>query len=463
MNTEHYQVVIVGSGLAGMSAAKVFQKLGIRFLIVDENNNPGGQLIRKQPYADIVQGHLDSVKKAGYAMAEEISECAEFNKTSKVLGIFDNNKLFIEDARGNARLVVSDYILLATGARERFLPFKGWTLPGVVSLGASQIMMKSSGILPGKNTVVAGSGPLPYVLAGQILRSGGKVPLLIDRASLVDKMKFLTVLPTQWEKLFDGMRDMGLILHNKTKTRDRHAVLEARGDGCVEEVVYAKLDQNGKFIPGSEVTVAADSLAIGQGFVANTELAANAGCELSYQKQLGGWIVEADECLKTSVENIYIAGELSGIGGGEHSTREGELAALTIAQALGEESPENNRRISKLQQQRKRQHSLSRFIAKLSDIPVQAWTEIPDDAILCRCEDITMKDFRNALDIGLDSIPLLKRGTRMGMGRCQGRTCSPIVEELMKAHLPETVIAPQSVRFPVKPTNLSALKVVVDE
>lgn len=458
MKSEHYDIVIVGAGLAGMAAAKVFKSLGLNFLVVDENPHPGGQLIRKQPFSEksSLDGYQDGVKKNGHKLAEEFGVDSQFLQAARILGIFETRNLCLEDSQGRTRLICAEYILLATGARERFLPFKGWTLPGVLALGAGQIMMKSSGILPGRKTVVAGAGPLLYTMAGQVVRCGGQIPLLLDRASRCEQAEFFKLMPPQLAKLPEGLQNIIALKRHGSRMLTRHAVVEARGDGQVEEVVYSRIDAKGRFVPGSETTVSADSLAIGQGFVANTELAAGAGCELEFRQELGGWIVAVDDQLKTSSARIYAAGEIIGIGGGEQSLREGELAALTIAGACGTKISDAAARIRKLQKYRQAQLGFNRFLANLADVPEGCWDDLSDDTLLCRCEDVTFGDVRQAMALGLDSISLLKRGTRVGMGRCQGRTCTPIINDLLTAN--SLAAAAPSIRFPVKPVTMSALE-----
>ncbi len=461
MNSKQYDVVIVGSGLAGMAAAKAFENLDIRYLVVEENRHLGGQLIRKQTGQSPLDNYQDKIKKAGFQLANHFADSKSIVRNSRILGIFDDKRIYLEDAQGKTRVIETNFILLATGGREKFMPFKGWTLPGVMSFGGCQVMMKSSGILPGKNTVIAGGGPLLYVLSGQILRHGGKIPLILDRSSMMDKMKFLKLMPPQWAKMAQVVQDMSTITRHFTPMHSQHAVVEARGDGQLEEVVYAKLDTHGKFISATEKTVSADSLAIGQGLVANTELAVGAGCDVRYSDQLGGWIVTTDSRLKTSKDSIYAAGEITGIGGGEQSLREGELAALAIADKLKHLSDITQKRIKQLQHFRRSQFGFNTFISELSSVPTPAWDDVADDTIICRCEDITMGDIRKAMELGLDSVSLLKRGTRIGMGRCQGRTCSPILNDILTAN--NLAATSASIRFPVKPVNLISLESFSDD
>ncbi len=458
MKSEHYDIVVVGAGLAGMAAAVIFKQHGLNFLVIDENPHPGGQLIRKQPHGEqsSLDGYQDAVKKCGHKLRKEFELDSHFLQAARILGIFEACNLCLEDNLGQSRLISAEYILLATGAREHFMPFKGWTLPGVLALGAAQIMMKSSGILPGRKTVVAGAGPLLYTMAGQVVRCGGDVPLLLDRASRREQAAFFKLFPPQLAKLPEGLQNMLALKRHGSRMLTRHAVVEARGDGQVEEVVYARISRTGRVIPKSEATISADSLAIGQGFVANTELAASAGCELEFNQNLGGWIVAVDEQLKTSFSRIYAAGEITGIGGGEQSLREGELAALAIVSALGVQIGDSPLRIRKLQKYRQAQKGFNRFLANLAEVPSGCWEDLPDETILCRCEDVSFGDVRRALTLGLDSISLLKRGTRISMGRCQGRTCTPIINALLKAN--KLTATTPNIRFPVKPVLLSALE-----
>ena len=191
MRRDSFDVVIVGGGLAGLGAAHELSGCRLSVLLVDENPFPGGQLLRERPAAGGMAGARalidgltqDPVKKVGNRMVEAVRQSrVTVMSRSRVLGVWPGREVMIEDDRRRIFTLAPRYLVLATGARERFVPFEGWTLPGVVSMGAAQILMKSAGVLPGRRTVVAGAGPLLFTLGGAIVRGGGEVAAVVDRS-----------------------------------------------------------------------------------------------------------------------------------------------------------------------------------------------------------------------------------------------------------------------------------------
>ena len=185
-----YHVIIVGSGLAGLAAADILSRYGLHILVIDDNAHLGGQLLRKLPQAAAAENRFepDRLKRQGARLAARIKKGnIQVLNGTQVLGIYPEHILLVEDSRGHVSEYRADALILATGARERQLPFKGWTLPGVMSTGAAQILMKSSGILPGRKTLIGGCGPLMLVLAAEILANRGEILAVLDQSSTVNE------------------------------------------------------------------------------------------------------------------------------------------------------------------------------------------------------------------------------------------------------------------------------------
>jgi NAD(P)H-nitrite reductase large subunit len=241
-------------------------------------------------------------------------------------------------------------------------------------------------------------------------------------------------------------------------------ILEARGIDNLQEVITGRVDPAGAVIPGSESVYRSDGLAVGFGFTANIELAQLAGCDMAFNTGLGGWVVKVNEDLATTVDGIFAAGEITGIGGAAKSLIEGRLAGLTILRQMGRlRSDKRIKEISALKQARRRQIAFARhFNAQHWFAPpyMTNWiSRLPDDLLVCRCEEVSLGDLRRAIAEGFGTPAGIKKATRCGMGICQGSTCKTILLEMLSvltgqplAHLPLP-----SVRVPVKPVYLGTL------
>jgi hypothetical protein len=326
--------------------------------------------------------------------------------------------------------------------------------------------MKSSGILFSKKILIGGSGLFLYSVAHDFAKNGGTVAAVLEQTSMVDKLAFLTQVPHQFLKLAEGARYVSKLLFSGVPIRHSTKIIEARGDKYVREVITAKVDQKGAVRRGSERIYQTSALAIGYGFTPNIELPQLASCELEYEEGKGGWVVKVTDALETSVQNIYAAGEITGIGGALKSLNEGVLAALSILKKFEKiEDREFLPQFQNLTRQRKHHLSFGNYFNALYRIPVEAINAIPDETVICRCEDVTMGNIRQTLLDGFQTPGAIKRATRIGMGRCQGRICGSVLYDIVAAYTkkPGGKIPLLSVRPPVKPISLGSLVVEPEE
>ena len=542
-----YHVIIVGCGMAGMSAADTLTGHGLDILIIDENSHVGGQLIRKVPKKAALFSRIepDVMKKKGFALVRKIKKqnlkqdknASHHGMTrrvqAQVMGIFDDNRLLIrmtspdrQNKQNNGEKILTlqaEHLILATGARERYLPFKGWDLPGVISLGAAQIFMKSNGVLPARETFIAGSSPLQMVLATEMLSNGGKVTALLDENNFKKKLGFLPYAMDHWPKLMEGGFHMGKMVLARIPMRQGVRVVEACGQRSgpqgLEAIIVAKTNVKGDVIRGTETTYETRSLCMGYGFVPNIELPIQAGCDTVYDKNKGGWVVLVNDRLETSIPSVFAAGEITGIAGAKKSHVEGMLAALSILErydisadnvwnndhirppdttnhernrpidrecfhinAHGLPPTTNNesldmplainsfqiksgdqlsafeQKFRKLLSQRRRQMDYGLFLNSLCRVPSSAYAAIPDDTVICRCEEITMGAIKKSVSQGFHTTGALKKATRCGMGRCQGRICGPVLFDIMTALTQKRAeeIGASHSRTPVKNMPVSA-------
>jgi thioredoxin reductase len=456
-------VIIVGSGLAGLAAADLLCRHGLDVLIIDDNMHTGGQLIRNSPHANPLHRGFepDRLKHRGRILAGALRRRAvQFLNCSQVLGIYPEHTILVEDRHRHVAEYRAKALILATGARERQLPFKGWTLPGVMSTGAAQILMKSSGILPGAKTLIGGCSPLMLVLAAEILANGGQVHAVLDQSRVAAKMKILNAGPAVLPKIFEGAFYMVRLATARVPVRQGIRIVAARGRRQLETVVTARVDFRGRIIPETEHSYATDTLAVGFGFAPNIELPQQAGCAISYSANRGGWAVAVDDAMATSVSGIYAVGETTGIAGAGKSFIEGRLAAWNLLLKKGrvgqQTYADHTRPLMSRHQQQLRYGRLLNLVCQPSP---DAYADIPDDTTICRCEEISMGDVRRQVNNGFNSMKGIKMATRCGMGSCQGRTCGPVLFDIISALTRQTPVAVgcTSARAPIKTVALGAL------
>lgn len=467
-----YHVIIVGSGVAGLSAAETLANQGLDILIIDENVHTGGQLLRKTrpTSACFPKFDPDRMKSKGFNLVRKINKIQSIDWLfqAQVLGIFKDRRLWVhieKGEKGSAEFleVRAEHLILATGARERYLPFKGWTLPGVMSLGSAQILMKSHGVLPARHTLIAGTSPLMMVLASEILGNQGKVTALLDENPMIKKLRFLPLISHHWPKLMEGAIYTARMALNRVPMRQSVRVIEARGRDGFESAIVAKTTPEGKVIPGTETDYLAGALTIGYGFVPNIELPVQAGCDLEYQKDRGGWMVKVEETLESSCRSVYAAGEITGIAGAKKSFIQGKLAAMTILKRLGKTTPGNRKikfqkDIHTLVSLDRQQKAYASFLNQLCQVPSSAYAAIPDDTMICRCEEITMGTIKKSIQQGFATVGSLKKATRCGMGRCQGRICGPVIFDIITALTQKSPghVGCSLSRVPVKTVDIKA-------
>ncbi|MCU0288108.1 MAG: NAD(P)/FAD-dependent oxidoreductase [Acidobacteria bacterium] len=462
-NNLKYNVVIVGSGFSGIVAAGILAGHDLNILLVDENIHLGGQLLRKIPVelGNYSSYHPEYIKRIGFGFVENIKnkKITIMNRTC-LTGIYPGNLLMLESGGKEVISVSYDVLLFATGARERFLPFKGWNLPGIYSTGLAQVLMKSSGVLPAKEMLIAGSGLFLYSVGYEFLKNKGKALGILELTGMMDKIKILPQLVHNFSKFAEGGKFLAKIFLSGVPVKYRSKIVEARGNGVLEEVVVGKTDASGKLIAGTEKIYKTNALAVGYGFVPNIEGPQLAGCDLEYSNHKGGWTVTVNEKMETSRENILAAGEITGVGGALKSINEGKIAGFSILHKFAKITDDDyQRQLKKLTAERKHHLTFMDYFNSLYLIPEGALLDIPDDTVVCRCEDITMGEIKKGINMGFNTSMGLKTAVRVSMGNCQGRTCGPIVFDLLSLlgkQAPD-VIGPFHARPPLKPLSIAAL------
>jgi NADPH-dependent 2,4-dienoyl-CoA reductase/sulfur reductase-like enzyme len=453
--SDNYDVVVIGAGPAGLAAAATAAETGLSTLLLDENVGPGGQVWRAIASTPVIeQDRLGVDYWAGADLVRAVrSSGAEIIQRATVWSLDRHLEIGVS-VGGASAFVKARRVIVATGALERPFPIPGWTLPGVMTAGAAQTMLKSSALVPDERTVIAGQGPLLWLLAAQILRLGGRIDRILDTT---ERRNYLAALPHAFAFLTSPYFAKGLALMREVRAKvpvvSAVSELVAAGDGQLATVSYV--------VGGRRETIAADLLLLHQGVVPNVNLAMAAGVEHRWDERQLCWSPVLDQNGNSSVDGIAIAGDGAGIGGAEAAVFRGRIAARAAVEALAPAAAAKLASMAALRTGLARAERGRVFLDTLFR-PLPQFRIPSGDTIVCRCEEVTANDILDSVAIGATGPNQLKAYRRTGMGPCQGRLCGLTVTELMaqaRGKSPQE-IGYYRLRAPVKPITLAELAAV---
>lgn len=453
-------LLVIGAGPAGARAALRAQSCGLEVLLVDENGDAGGQVWRPLPPGfKRAAGVRPSPEAAqGDALRAELSHsgirCLFGHKVWNVGSSLRTDLI----GPGGVASWQPRALLVATGTTERVVPFAGWTQPGVIGLAAATILLKSQNMLPGRRTVVAGSGPLLLAVANGILKAGGEVAAVLDLASRADWLQTLPSLASRPDLLWQGVQWQARLRGAGVPLRYRHGIasVEACGEGF--RVHAQQVDRTGVPVSSAAPSIfEADAVAVGHGLVPGTDVTRLLRARHRYEAARGGWIADADAQGRTSVAGLYVAGDGAGIAGAAAAGIHGELAAVACAHDLGRLSAEAHaRERDRLLAQWRKSARFGRAMAGLMALREGVVASIAPDTVVCRCEDVTRAEIDTAAHEGARDLNQLKAWTRCGMGPCQGRTCGDVAGALLAAHTgSREAVGCFTGRAPLRPVSLA--------
>ena len=395
--TRSWDVVVVGGGPAGVAAAVRAAEAGRRTALLDNQRLPGGQIWRRKRQEESPDGAALWLKRLGDSGVEILGE------TTVVQGAVDGALVRLEaTSRDGLLRAEAGKVVLATGARERFLPFPGWTLPGVFGVGGLQALVKGGQKVRGRRVLVAGSGPLLLAVAADLKRRGAEVVGIVEQ--------------TPWDRLLPFglglVRHPGKLLQLLQLRTGLLGVPQFLGSWPVRALGTNRLEAVEVQSQGGRLrTFEADALACGFGLVPETRLAKHLGCSVDEGR------VQVDEDQKTSRPGVLCAGEPTGIGGVELSLIEGEIAGLVAA--------DDTRGLEALKSQRDRSRRFAKDLEHAFSLRPELRDLPSDDTLVCRCEDVAWGRIRHARNLRE-----AKLHSRCGMGPCQGRVCAPALNFL---------------------------------
>jgi NADPH-dependent 2,4-dienoyl-CoA reductase/sulfur reductase-like enzyme len=454
--------VIVGAGPAGMRAAQTLVAHGLRPVVIDEAARAGGQIYRRPPAGfmrspgqlyGFEAGRATAVHGAFDALAGAIDyrpQTLVWNAQPGLLDLMDNT------TQAAVSLPWHD-LIVATGATDRVLPFPGWTLPGVYSLGGSQVALKFQGCTIGRRVVLAGSGPLLYLVAYQYMRAGASVAAVLDSSSLADRIRALPAMLRQPAVLAKGLYYMAWLAGHGVPLRSHARVLRVDGDQRVQSLVWRheNMQGDGRGAAGPEQRIECDAVGFGYALRSETQLADLLGCQFAYDAIARAHLPLRDSAGRSSVAGVYLAGDGAGIMGADAAELAGDRAALGLLQQRGIAT--DPARAAVIEAQLGKIAGFRRGLEQAFPFPTQWAARASDDLVVCRCENITAGELRSAVrDCGATEMNRLKALTRVGMGRCQGRMCGVAAAEILAdaARVPLAEVGRLRGQAPLKPIPL---------
>ncbi len=462
MADESRELIIVGGGPAGLAAAVEARRTGVDVLVIEERATLGGQVYKQFPtdFAILDPKSLGADYLAGRRLIEEAQGCgAEIRLNSVVWGIWNQEVATYGDDQG-ARVISAKRILLAPGAYDRPVVLPGWTLPGVMTAGGVQGLVKIQRVLPGRRVLMAGSGPLILAFAAQIHRHGVNVVAVVEAAPFPGfglMTKLLHAARGNMGLLREGLQHMAYLRRHRVPYLYSHLLARIDGSHEVASATVSRVDRDWRPVEGTERTFDVDTVCLGYGFFPSTELSRLCGCEHVYVEDLGGWVPVRDPFMRTTVPGILAAGDGSGVAGSAVALEEGRTAGITAALDTGRISQGQAEEM--WQRPRQRLLQLQRFRHALNSIykvGAGIYELAEPDTVVCRCESVSMKEILDSTVVEGPDCSIVKCLTRAGMGRCQGRYCSRQIAALLAhgAGVAIDSIPSFTPRPPVKPVPI---------
>jgi thioredoxin reductase len=449
-------VLALGGGAGGLNAATAAARAGASVLLVDERPVAGGQFYKQRLDAiGLTKVMSDDAQFSGgrALIARTAAAGVTMVQGAQVWGAFEPLDLMLFDGKAS-QLCRPKRLIVATGAYERGLPVPGWTLPGVMTTGAAQTLLRSYGVLAGKCLLVAGNGPLNLQVALELASVGARIVAVAELArapGLWAVEALLRMLSSAPDLLFQGRRYVAELARRGIPWLHGHVLA---GVEKTEAGLNARLGRWPVEPAAVSLSYKVDAVLMGYGFMPSNEILRALGCSHTFDSARGHLVCERDAHCRTSVANVYAVGDCAGLGGARVAEAEGAIAGMAAALSLGLSPPSDlTRAVEAARAALRRHRQFQAGLWQLFDTPRPVSELAQSGTLVCRCEGLTLAEIENGFATGLHGIGAIKRATRAGMGRCQGRYCGPVLAAMAAGRqgLPLDETAFWAPRPPIKP------------
>lgn len=469
-----FDIAVVGAGPAGLAAATTAAEAGGTVVMIDINERTGGQYYR-HPAPEMQVHDVGRLHHAWTEFQQLDRALRRLSASGRLRLVFRTTVWRIEpgppfrlhtrgpDSDPRPGLVTAHSVVVATGAYDRQVPFPGWDLPGVVSGGGAQSLVKGSLVAAGSDAVVAGTGPFLLPVATSLIAAGVRVRAVVEANRPVALGRRPRALLGAWSKAPELAGYIAALARHRVPYLRRHRVVAAHGVDRLERVVLARVEADWTVRPGTERIVSCDLLAVGHGFLAQLDLPLQLGCDTRMASD-GGLAVRVDIDQLTSVPGVFACGETTGIGGADQALVEGRLAGVAAARTAGRLSPLTAADLARLRRRRVRLQAFADALHASFPL-VDGWAnDLTDETLVCRCEEVPYSRLREAVTtLGATDARTARLLTRTGMGWCQGRICADPTAVLCArlsgrgARADSSALATMAYRPVAAPIPLSAL------
>lgn len=452
MDNKHYDVVIIGSGPAGIMSAIKLQNDDLKVILIDDSFSLGGQF-----YKNVQKNQDEKNKKLfgpEYSNGVELINKLDLNKivykcNASVWSIDKSSNIYYSQDN-KSHVINAKKIIIAVGSQERPYALKGWDKPGVLSATSAQIMLKESSLIK-DDAVFVGSGPLFYYVISQYIDAGAKIKTIIDTTPKINYFKSLKHLPKALKKASILFKGLGFLLKFRKHNIKVHQFVkdvEFIGENRLQKI---KFDNK---------TVETNLAFIHNGLVPNINLQLQAGCDYEYCNKKNSIDIKVDEFKQSSVNNIFVIGDSQSIKGVEVALIEAKIASLKILYDFNKITEASlHERLNKYENELIEVSSIRDFLNSLY-LPSKEILQVNnDETIVCRCEEVKKIDIVKSLKIDAKGLNTIKTFTRCAMGNCQGRFCGLSLLEIVAKQTNKNIeeLKYLNIRSPIRPVRIEEL------